>query len=136
MLTVIDLPATTKDLVPISNRGPHTDESEVSRAFTPLALGNFVDAEIYLGSFNGDAGWERHLKGDELIQVIDGAAELEVIVDNRRQKLSLSGGMLLVVPQGCWHRFRSKRGVTLLSATPRWDEVHTFVDDPSVDFTG
>jgi len=36
----------------------------------------------------------------------------------------------LIVPKGCWHRFRSADGVTLMTATPKGEEPHLFVDDP------
>ena len=54
----------------------------------------------------------------------------DIIVDDEKQTLQLEPGMLMVVPQACWHRFRSQSGVTVLTATPRKDEEHTFVDDP------
>lgn len=132
MITVTNVQEKMQQLTPIRNRGEHTSEDEVIEAFSTLTQGNFVDAGIFLGSFNGNAGWERHVKGDELIHVVAGCTELDVIVDNQRQTLELSSGMLLVVPQGCWHRFRSKDGVTVLTATPRFDEKHTFVDDPQL----
>ena len=40
-----------------------------------------------------------------------------------------SAGMLIVVPQGHWHRFEAPGGVTLLSATPQPTD-HTSAADP------
>ncbi len=37
--------------------------------------------------------------------------------------------MLIVVPQGHWHRFEAPDGVTVLSATPQPTE-HTVAPDP------
>ena len=105
-------------------------EEEVVAAFSQLGVGDFRDCGVYLGSFDGNAGWERHMKGDELVQVIAGATEFDIIIDDQKQTLELDVGMLLVVPQGRWHRFRSEKGVTVLAVTPRKDEQHTFVDDP------
>ena len=119
-------------LTPITNRGEHTTEDDVIAAFAALGKGDFVDAGIFLGSFDGNAGWERHMKGDELVQVVAGSTEFDIIVDDDKRTFRLSAGMLLVVPQRCWHRFRSEDGVTVLTATPRWDEEHMFVDDPRV----
>jgi len=114
----------------IRNRGPHTSEAEVEAAFATLGTGDFRDCALFLGSFDGSAGWERHLKGDELVQILSGSACFDFIIDDVKQTLQLTPGMLMVVPQGCWHRFRSDNGVTVLTATPRNDEQHTHVDDP------
>ena len=119
-----------KGITVLANRGAHTTEAEVESAFATLGIGDFRDCGVMLGSFDGNAGWERHMKADELVQILAGSAEFDIIVDDDRQTLELIAGMLIVVPQSCWHRFRSKEGVTVLTATPRYDEEHTFVDDP------
>jgi mannose-6-phosphate isomerase-like protein (cupin superfamily) len=130
MIEPIIIDDRVKGLTPLTNRGPHTSEDDVAAAFSTLGTGDFRDCGVYLGSFDGCAGWERHMKGDELVQVVAGRTEFDIIVDDKRQTLDLSAGMLVVVPQGCWHRFRSEDGVTVLTATPQSDEEHTFVDDP------
>ncbi len=130
MLEVIKLDEKRQSLVKLKNRGPDTPESAVEAAFSTLGVGDFRDCGIFLGSFDGNAGWERHLKGDELVQILEGETEFDIIIDDERQEVTLSAGMLVVVPQGCWHRFRSTAGITVLTATPRHDEEHTFVDDP------
>ena len=40
-----------------------------------------------------------------------------------------AAGMMLVVPQNCWHRFDSETGVKVMTATPR-PTTHLHVDDP------
>jgi mannose-6-phosphate isomerase-like protein (cupin superfamily) len=130
MIEAIKLDDKIAGLTAITNRGEHTTEADVEAAFATLGVGDFRDAGVFLGTFDGNAGWERHLKGDELVQVLAGATEFDIIVDDERQTLDLRAGMVMVVPQGCWHRFRSADGVTVLTATPRHDEEHTFVDDP------
>lgn len=117
-------------ITPLTNRGEHTTEDDVSAAFATLGIGDFRDTGVFLGSFDGNAGWERHMKGDELVHVIAGSTSFDIIQDDELQTLALSAGMLVVVPQACWHRFRSDAGVTVLTATPRFDEEHMFVDDP------
>ena len=117
-------------LTPIRNRGEHTTEAEVMQAFATLGEGNFLDCAVFLGSFNGNAGWERHMKGDELVHVMAGSTQFDIIVEGEKQTLELEAGMRVVVPQACWHRFRSEDGVTVLTATPQHDEIHTFVEDP------
>jgi len=117
-------------LTPIHNRGEHTTEEEVMQAFATLGEGDFLDCGVFLGSFNGNAGWERHMKGDELVHLMSGSTQFDIIIEGEKQTLELSAGMLVVVPRACWHRFRSETGVTLLTATPQHDEIHTFVEDP------
>jgi mannose-6-phosphate isomerase-like protein (cupin superfamily) len=130
MIKAVRIDERISGLTALTNRGEHTTEADVEAAFATLGVGDFRDAGVFLGTFDGNAGWERHLKGDELVHVLAGATEFDIIVDDERQTLDLSAGMLMVVPQGCWHRFRSPDGVTVLTATPRHDEEHTFVDDP------
>ena len=130
MIKVFKIDEEISGLTPITNRGEHTTENDVVAAFVELGSGDFIDAGIFLGSFDGNAGWERHMKGDELVQVVAGSTEFDIIIDDDKRTLELSAGVLCVVPQGCWHRFRSEHGVTVLTATPRMDEEHTHVDDP------
>ena len=82
---------------------------------------------MYLGSFDG---WERHLKSDEMVHIVAGSTHFDIIIDDDKHTLELDAGMLIVVPQGCWHRFRSDDGVTVLATTPQNDEEHMIVDDP------
>ena len=130
MIRALKIDEEIAGLTPITNRGEHTTEDDVVAAFVELGNGDFLDAGIFLGSFDGNAGWERHMKGEELVQVVAGSTEFDIILDDDKQTLELSAGMLVIVPRGCWHRFRSQDGVTVLTATPRNDEEHMFVDDP------
>ena len=75
--------------------------------------------------------WERHPKGDEIVQIIDGTTTLQVVRDNRSEDFTLSAGAFVVIPQGAWHRFESAEGVSLMTATPEPSEFTT-VDDPSL----
>ena len=130
MVDIIDIKALSGRLKPIVNRGPHTTEDEVFEAFYSLGKGDFKDAEIYFGGFDGNAGWERHSAGDELVHIIEGATDFDIIVEDELEKHRLTFGNLVIVPKGCWHRFRSKDGVTVMTATPKGEEPHLFVDDP------
>ena len=62
--------------------------------------------------------------------IVAGSTHFDIIIDDDKHTLELDAGMLIVVPQGCWHRFRSDDGVTVLATTPQNDEEHMFVDDP------
>ncbi len=124
MITISDVPATIAALTPIEGRGPHTTEADVESAFATLGTGDFRNANVFIGTFDGNAGWERHVTGDELVHVVAGESHFDIIEDDERKTLELSAGMIMVVPRGCWHRFRSGTGVTVLTATPQSDEEH------------
>ena len=130
MVDVLHINKLTDHIKLIDNRGPHTTEDEVFKAFRSLGIGDFKNADLYFGGADGNAGWECHPAGDELVQIIAGATEFDIIVEDDIQTLQLPAGNVLIVPEGCWHRFRSADGVTLMTATPKGEEPHLFVDDP------
>ncbi|MEM7226418.1 MAG: cupin domain-containing protein [Pseudomonadota bacterium] len=111
----------------LRDRGPETTPEEAAAAFARLA--EFRDGALFAGSFQGQSPWERHGSGDELVQILKGTATLTILSDDGSDELALSAGMLVVVPQGCWHRFNAPEGVTLLTATPLPTD-HTDAEDP------
>ena len=127
MIKTIDLNRDLAGLVKLEGRGAHTTEDEAQASF--MSLGEFRDGGLFAASFSGSSGWERHLKGDEIVQIVEGATRLDVIVGDEIESHELTAGMLLVVPQGCWHRFTSEHGVKVMTATPQPTE-HLHVDDP------
>ncbi len=127
MIRTVDLNRDLAGLVKLEGRGAHTTEEEAQASFMTLA--DFRDGGIFAASFSGSSGWERHSKGDELVQIVEGETRLEVIVDDEIESHELAAGMLLVVPRGCWHRFTSEHGVKVMTATPQPTE-HLHVDDP------
>src|SRR5262249_38138839 len=91
----------------------------------------YRDGTIFSSKSAGKGAWERHPAGDELVQVVDGSATLEIIGPVGPQSVSLNTGMMAIVPQGAWHRFHYPDGVTLLTVTPGAGEyVRADVDDP------
>jgi quercetin dioxygenase-like cupin family protein len=86
---------------------------------------------IFCAKFSGDAAWERHPSGDELVQIVDGATTLHVVTEDGLRSYALSAGMVVIVPQNMWHRFHAPDGVTLMTATPKPTEHLTVdVEDP------
>ena len=75
---------------------------------------------------------ERHLTGDKLIYVLDGAAILEMVCDEGPPKsFALGARIITVIPQGAWHRFHSSKGLTQMAATPfPGQTIEPNVDDP------
>ncbi len=132
MVNIVDLKRDLDGLTMLEGRGAHTTEDEAQASFANLAA--FRDGAIFAAHFSGSSGWERHPKGDEIVQILDGATRLDLIIDDEMHALELSAGMLLIVPKGCWHRFESKTGVKVLTATPQ-PTTHTHVDDPRTEFS-
>lgn len=64
-----------------------------------------------------------------LVHILDGAATLTIMTDTGPQSFAMTAGMLIVVPQGHWHRFHAPDGVTVLTATPQPTD-HTAAADP------
>ncbi|MDP6563951.1 MAG: cupin domain-containing protein [Alphaproteobacteria bacterium] len=126
MIKAIDVRAELAGL-PILDGRAETTEAEAAAAFAELAP--FRDGAVFAGSFSGDSPWERHAKGDELVQVLAGDTTLTILTDQGREILELREGMIAVVPRGHWHRFHARDGVTVMTATPLPTD-HSFADDP------
>jgi len=127
MIKAVDIKAELSGRPVLGARGKDTPEAEAREAFAVLAP--FRDGSIFAGSFSGESPWERHQKGDELVQILEGATTLTIMTESGPQSFKLGAGMIIVVPQGHWHRFHSAERVTVLSATPQPTE-HTRAEDP------
>ena len=111
-------------------RTPTTPEAERKGAFARLAP--YRDGAIFTAKFAGRSAWERHPKGDEIVQIVDGATTLHLMTAEGRQCLSLSSGMMAIVPQGIWHQFDAPDGVCVMTATPQPTEhLRVVVEDPT-----
>jgi uncharacterized protein YjlB len=60
------------------------------------------------------------------------SATLDIASEGGPQSFELRAGMVAVIPQGVWHRFRSSEGATVMTATPLpgGDHIDLDVDDP------
>ncbi len=103
MIKVFKIDEEIAGLTPIKNRGEHTTEDDVVAAFAALGKGDFVDAGVFLGSFDGNAGWERHMKGDELVQVVAGSTEFDIMLMTTSGRTSC--------PQGCFLSSQEGAGI-------------------------
>ena len=129
MLTIMDLNAEFAKLRMLRGRTPETPAAEREGAFARLAP--YRDSAINVAKFSGEGPWERHLNGDEIVQIVDGATTLHIMTDAGPQSLSLKAGMVAIVPQNTWHRFAAPDGVSLMTATPQPTEHLTVtVEDP------
>ena len=95
-------------------------------------MASYRDGLLLAIKSSGTDHWERHLTGDELIHVLDGSANLEIVCDDGPPKaFPLRAGTIAVIPQGAWHRFHSPEGFTQMAVTPFPGEtIELDVDDP------
>ena len=95
-------------------------------------LASYRDGLLLAIKASGKDHWERHLAGDELVHVLDGAATLEIVCDDGPpQSFALRAGMIAVIPQGAWHRLLSSEGATQVALTPfPGESIEHDVDDP------
>lgn len=129
MLTILDLNTELAKLRMLRGRTPETPPAEREGAFARLAP--YRDSAINVAKFSGEGPWERHPNGDEIVQVVDGATTFHLMAEDGPQSHELKAGMVVIVPQGKWHRFEAPDGVTLMTTTPQPTQHLTFaIDDP------
>ncbi|HEY4911054.1 MAG TPA: cupin domain-containing protein [Methylomirabilota bacterium] len=126
MIKAVDIKAELAGRSVLHGRNDQTPDAEARAAFAVLAP--FRDGGIFAGSFSGESPWERHGKGDELVQILDGAASLTIMTASGPESFELTMGRLIVMPQGHWHRFYVPDRVTVLTATPHPTEHSTAAD--------
>ena len=127
MITILDLKAEFAKLNMLRGRRPQMTETDRKGSGAFATLAPFRDGNIFSAKFSGDGAWERHPNGDELVQIVDGATTFHFVTENGPESRELKAGMMVVVPQGMWHRFESADGVTVITATPKPTE-HLMVD--------
>ena len=126
MADVVNVLDTQESLAPFEGRRPDTPEADINAAFATLFT--YRDGAIFTGSYSGDSPLERHI-GDEIVYVLEGSTRLFLLEDNGEEVVTLVKGLMIVVPQGVWHRFEAPEGVTVMSVTPQPTE-HSLADDP------
>ena len=111
----------------LKNRTPETTDEEAKSAFALLS--EYRDGGIYVAHYSGYSEWERHVNGDEFVQVLDGETTLILLSGEKELRNELSSGQMLVIPKGVWHRFESPIGVKVMTITPQPTE-HS-IDKPN-----
>ncbi len=115
MTTAIDLESALAEKTTfLEGRTRHTDTTGY---FARLA--DYRDGGIFAAGFSGTAQWERHPNGDEIVQILKGSVTLTLRTAEGDEMLDLNAGMIVVVPQGTWHKFYAPDGVTLMTTTPQ-----------------
>jgi quercetin dioxygenase-like cupin family protein len=75
--------------------------------------------------------WERHPKGEELLHVLEGEVEVELLQKGGRLgRTTVGAGSFFVVPRGLWHRPIQRAPVVMLYVTPGEGTEATFEDEP------
>jgi quercetin dioxygenase-like cupin family protein len=127
MVTIVDLKEAAAKLNMLTGRRPDMLEADKQASGGFTTLSPFRDGNLFSAKFSGDGAWERHPNGDELVQVLEGATKFHIITESGPETHELKAGMLVIVPQGLWHRFEAPDGVCLMTATPKPTE-HLTVD--------
>jgi len=128
VVKAVDIRGAIAGLPVLKGRTADSPAKDEDQAFAQLAP--FTEnGGVFAGSFQGESPWERHRRGDELVQIIDGETTLTILTDEGPQVLEMKAGMVTVVPQGCWHRFQAPKGVTVMTATPQPTD-HSTAEDP------
>jgi mannose-6-phosphate isomerase-like protein (cupin superfamily) len=95
-------------------------------------LGALDRATIGVFRFTGQAPWERHPDGDELIVVLEGGGEITVLGEGEPTRAELRPGRLFVCPRGLWHRPVATPSMTALYVTPLTGSEHSWAEDPRI----
>ena len=118
MTTILDVRATLAKMPRMRDRRPESTEAERKATGAFVTLAPYRDGNIYGAKFYGDAAWERHPNGDELVQIVDGSCTVYLMTDNGLESHEVGAGTVIVVPQNTWHRFHAPNGVSIVTATP------------------
>jgi len=126
--TIVDLNAELAKLTMFRGLTPQTTRGE--RQGSAALLGPYRDGILFAGKSAGTGHWEDHAE-DELVHVLDGTKILDIVCDDGPPRsFVVRAGMIVIVPRGAWHRFRSAEGGTSWSATLPGDHIELDVDDP------
>src|SRR5204863_8587440 len=91
-LSIIDLNAELAKLT-MFRRSPQSTAAD--RKGSVARLASYRDGLLLAIKASGKDHWERHLTGDELVHILDGAATLEIVCDEGLPKsIALRAGMI------------------------------------------
>ncbi len=104
--------------------------SAVEMEFVPLCDFDDGGGGVFW-SAEGTSPWEMHPDCDELLHVVEGRIDVEVLPSEGGAAVvaSLESGAFLVVPRGCWHRQHLLQKSTEFYLTPG-RTLHSQEEDP------
>lgn len=129
MLQVKNIDAALFEKKFLENRTPLTQEYEINEAFATVIETN--NLKVFVGSFSGQSAWERHINGDEFVQVLKGLAKVEIYNEGNKEMYEVKKGSITIFPKGIWHRFIVPDNVSILTLTPMPTE-HFVGDTPGM----
>jgi mannose-6-phosphate isomerase-like protein (cupin superfamily) len=114
------------------------DVDQMRAAFRELdrrayeSLGTFDSTSLGIGRYvPGSSPWERHNNGDELLYIVDGEVDIEVLGGDEPFKATLRQGALFVVPRGRWHQLTAHAMVNIVFSSPSEDGAERVRERPS-----
>lgn len=100
--------------------------------FSTLAAFDTGHVGVFWSEEGGPGPWEMHPNSDELLHVIEGCAEIEILPTDTTQTsdlVRLDAGSYLVVPRGLWHRHNMLARTKEMYLSPA-DTEHSNETDP------
>ena len=91
---------------------------------------NSPQATQLIGQYCLQCHNDRALRGNLSLVDFDATHPSEAAETAEKIIRKLTAGMMIIVPQGCWHRFESETGVRVMTVTPQPTD-HTAADDPN-----
>ena len=127
--SIIDLDVELAKLTMFRGRTPQSTMED--RQGSAARVASYRDGALLATKFAGKGHWEIH-PADEMIHILDGTATLDIVCDDGPPRsFAARAGMIVVIPQGAWHRFHSPEGVTFMTATPfPGEKIELDVADP------
>lgn len=99
--------------------------------FVDLGTFNSGGAGVFWSSPGGPSPWEMHPHTEELLQVLEGQIEVEVlsVTEGSGQHVMIGAGECFIVPRGCWHRQTIRQRSKEFYVTPG-ETLHSHAKDP------
>jgi quercetin dioxygenase-like cupin family protein len=98
LVVLINLTAELAKLKTLQGLTPQTTLAE-GEGFARVAP--YRGSTIFAVKSSGKTAWERHPDGEELVQIVEGTAILNIVTDDGPpQSFEVSAGMIAIVPKG------------------------------------
>lgn len=86
-------------------------------------MGSYEGGSTWVGKWQGESPWERHVQGDEFLHVLKGDVEVVVLTSSGKISKNVREGNIFVVPKNHWHKQIARSEVIVLGATPGVTDV-------------
>ena len=111
--------------------GKHVSELQ-EMEFSTLATFESGHVGVFWSEAGGPGPWEMHPNAEELLHVLEGCVEIEILPSDTTQpsdRVRLEAGSFLVVPKGLWHRHHMLERTREMYLSPA-DTEHSHEPDP------